>query len=137
MNTKIAILAALTTLLALPARTVKQEQTTDAPGYVFTQADGRPAHSVVAAEASYKSVEVTQEGKEFSESEIRIPIGGKVTFVNNDDVSHNVYCQSADFKFNTGSQTPGTRNTVEFTEAGKFLVRCAVHLNMKLKVIVE
>ena len=82
-------------------------------------------------------VEVSQKGKAFSPGEISIKMGDKVSFVNDDAVSHNVYCRGKDFSFNIGAQEPGQTNAVQFTKPGKFLVRCAVHVSMKLVVNVQ
>ncbi len=106
--------------------------------YLVTRENGQPTESVVFTNAaSGEGVsKVFQKDKKFEPTEIQIKVNEKIEFVNNDSVSHNVYCGGSKFSFNVGSQVPGDRDLVEFTKAGKFLVRCAVHLDMKLYVTV-
>gem|GEM_PF-1263301 len=80
---------------------------------------------------------IAQKGKAFTPNEISIKLSDKVAFVNDDEVSHNVYCRGKDFSFNIGAQEPGIEHVVEFTKTGRFLVRCAIHIDMKLIVNVE
>lgn len=107
--------------------------------FVVTTLDGNPVSSVVAAtlKNSEEAAEIIQDKRKFVPEELTIKVGSKVAFINKDQVSHNVYCRSPEFKFNVGAQEPGDRSIVEFTKSGKFLIRCAVHMDMKMVVIVE
>jgi plastocyanin len=80
---------------------------------------------------------VTQKGKSFSVTELKVKVGDTVEFKNDDDVSHNVFSVSKSQPFNTKMQTPGTDAAVTFTSEGTVEVRCAIHPGMKLKVQVE
>ena len=59
----------------------------------------------VVAFAAEKTV--TQKGKVFSETEIAIKVGDTITFVNDDNVFHNVLSTHSENKFNLGSLKPG------------------------------
>ena len=113
-------------------------QVLDAP-FAITDSNGRKAEGIrfTFASSDETVIEVSQKDKVFSPAELSIKAGDKVSFANNDEVSHNVYCRSGDFSFNIGAQEPGQTHIVQFTKPGKFLVRCAVHINMKLVVNVE
>ncbi len=107
--------------------------------YLVLADNGKPAESVIfhGSASSDEATQVLQENKQFSPTELTIKVNQKIAFVNNDEVSHNVYCGGPNFSFNVGAQSPGETDLVEFTKPGKFLVRCAVHLDMKLYVTVK
>jgi len=77
---------------------------------------------------------VTQKGKSFSVTELKVKVGDTVEFKNDDDVSHNVFSVSKSQPFNTKMQTPGAESAVTFTSEGTIEVRCAIHPGMKLTV---
>jgi plastocyanin len=77
---------------------------------------------------------VTQKGKSFSVTELKVKVGDTVEFKNDDDVSHNVFSVSKIQPFNTKMQTPGAETAVTFTTEGTVEVRCAIHPGMKLTV---
>jgi len=80
---------------------------------------------------------VNQKGKAFSEKQITLKAGDTISFVNDDDITHNVYSRSKGHRFDIGAQRPGTVVGHQFTEPGKVKVRCAIHPRMKLTVNVE
>ncbi|HET6150760.1 MAG TPA: plastocyanin/azurin family copper-binding protein [Polyangia bacterium] len=77
---------------------------------------------------------VSQKGKSFSITELKVKVGDTVEFKNDDDVSHNVFSVSKSQPFNTKMQTPGADTAVTFTTEGTVEVRCAIHPGMKLTV---
>jgi plastocyanin len=77
---------------------------------------------------------VSQRGKSFSVTELKVKVGDTVEFKNDDDVSHNVFSVSKIQPFNTKIQTPGSESAVTFTSEGTVEVRCAIHPGMKLTV---
>lgn len=77
---------------------------------------------------------VTQKGKSFSVTDLKVKVGDTVEFKNDDDVSHNVFSVSKSQPFNTKMQTPGAEAAVTFTAEGTVEVRCAIHPGMKLTV---
>ncbi len=86
----------------------------------------------VVAFAAEKTV--TQKGKVFSETEIAIKVGDTITFVNDDNVFHNVLSTHSENKFNLGSLKPGSSTPVTFKAAGDVQVLCAMHPSMKMLV---
>ena len=77
---------------------------------------------------------VRQQGRMFSVDSITVKAGESLTFVNDDNVPHNIASVSKCNEFNLGSQRPGTSTDVTFTEAGEAQVFCAIHPRMKLTV---
>ncbi len=88
--------------------------------------------SVLAAEH-----EVGQLNKEFTVKEITIKKGDKIKFINKDSFFHNVFSLSDTKFFDLGSFPQGEFKEVEFEDAGKIEVECAIHPNMKMVVNVE
>lgn len=93
--------------------------------------------SLLASVALAEEVEISQKGKTFSEKNLSLKVGDTISFVNDDDITHNVYSRSKGHKFDIGAQRPGTTVAHEFTAPGKVKVRCAIHPRMKLTVTVE
>jgi plastocyanin len=65
-----------------------------------------------------------------------VPVGAKVSFPNNDKVSHNVFSLSQAKKFNLGSYKPGQSADVTFDKPGVVELRCDVHQDMKAYILV-
>src|SRR5664279_3246289 len=80
---------------------------------------------------------IHQQGRMFSAESIAIKRGESLTFVNDDNVPHNIASISRGHEFDLGSQHPGVSTEVTFTEAGEALVFCAIHPRMKLTVKVS
>jgi len=83
---------------------------------------------------------VVQAGQAFSETDISIPSGTHLKFLNQDDVKHNILVQAGDDDNDAkdmGIQAPGQTIDVPFDKAGKFMVRCHIHPSMKLSVTVN
>lgn len=80
---------------------------------------------------------VGQQGRMFSADRVAIKAGETLTFLNDDNVPHNIASLSKGNEFNLGSQPPGTSTEVTFTEAGEVQVFCAIHPRMKLTVEVS
>ena len=94
-----------------------------------------PARLVrLAAGDTPAAVTVSQKEKTFAPAEASVRVGQTVEIVNDDTTVHNAYCQSGDFKFNSGPQQPGSRAKLVFTAPGAYEVRCAIHPKMKLTV---
>jgi len=77
---------------------------------------------------------VHQQGRMFSMESISIKKGEALTFLNDDNIPHNIASTSKGNEFNLGSQSPGTSTDVTFKEVGDTLVICAIHPRMKLMV---
>jgi plastocyanin len=93
--------------------------------------------SILASVAVAEDVVVSQKDKAFSEKKISVKVGDTISFVNDDDITHNVYSRSKGHKFDIGAQRPGTSVSHQFSAPGKVKVRCAIHPRMKLTVNVE
>lgn len=77
---------------------------------------------------------ISQKGRVFSESAVSIKKGDALTFVNDDNIAHNILSTTAGNEFNLGSQAPGTSTPVTFKAAGEVTILCAIHPRMKLVV---
>ncbi len=86
----------------------------------------------IVALAAEKVIE--QRGKAFSETEVVIKRGDTLTFVNNDNITHNVMSKTPGNEFNIGAQTPGTSVPVKFDSAGAADIICAIHPQMRMNV---
>jgi|SRR5688572_30385211 plastocyanin len=80
---------------------------------------------------------VTAMGKRFSSEEVRVAHEDMVIFVNNDQVVHQVFSSTEGLRFNLKRLPPGAASGVRFAKRGVAEVRCAIHRDMRLKVIVE
>ncbi len=90
-----------------------------------------------SAAAMAEDFTVTQRNHEFQPAELSISVGDKVTFVNDDTGTHNVYSQSASNPFDLKAQRPGTSTNVVFSKAGSVDVRCAIHPSMRMQITVK
>jgi plastocyanin len=78
--------------------------------------------------------EIVQKDRTFSKQEISVKVGDQVVFKNDDEVTHNVYSQTAGMAFDLKRQAPGASSTVPFTKEGTAEVQCSIHPKMKLIV---
>ncbi len=92
--------------------------------------------TLVAADGPKEHL-VGQKDKAFSETELKIKVGDKVTFKNDDSVVHNVFSSTEGYEFNTKNQAPGSTATTTFEKEGTLEVRCAIHPKMKMKIVVS
>lgn len=80
---------------------------------------------------------VSQKDRAFAPGELAVAPGTIVHIVNDDDVTHHVYVDSPQMKFDSGEQPIGATVDLKFDEKGTFLVRCAIHPTMRLTVTVK
>jgi plastocyanin len=80
---------------------------------------------------------VTAMGKRFSTSELKVGFMDMVIFVNHDEVVHQIFSTTQGLKFNLKRLPPGGASGVKFAKRGVAEVRCAIHRDMHLKVVVE
>lgn len=92
---------------------------------------------VIACFAAPTMHKISQKGKTFSQASITVNKGDSITFMNNDDVVHNVYSTSQGNSFNLKTQAPGATNVATFMTEGTVEVRCAIHPTMRLTVNVK
>lgn len=74
--------------------------------------------------------------RDFSPEAIAIPLGSTVTFVNLDDVRHNVFSVTPGSSFDLGYQGAGEKASHTFTRPGVVLIGCNVHRSMELDMLV-
>jgi plastocyanin len=80
--------------------------------------------------------QVSMEGIAFNPAEVSVPVGGTVTWTNNDDVGHDV--TGDDFSSgDPGGMSSGDTFEQTFDEAGTFDYVCTVHPGMEGTVQVE
>jgi plastocyanin len=89
-----------------------------------------------AAAALVSDQIVHQRGRMFSIESASIKKGAALTFLNDDNIPHNIASISKGNQFNLGSQAPGTSTEVTFTTAGEVDVICAIHPRMKMTVTI-
>src|SRR3569833_1143801 len=75
--------------------------------------------------------EILQKDRSFSQTEITIKPGDKISFKNVDDVTHNVFSMTPTMEFDLRRQAPGASSTVPFDREGVAEVRCSIHPKMK------
>jgi plastocyanin len=77
---------------------------------------------------------VDQFRMQFSETQLLLKHGNKVTFHNNDHTSHNIQV-SGPIKFDGGLQKPGENIDVLISKPGTYSVTCAIHPKMHMTII--
>jgi len=83
----------------------------------------------LAAETSIK-----QKGRLFTPSEVSVKKGDTLMFVNDDNITHNVYSASTGNQFNLGAIAPGNSTPVTFKNSGTVDILCAIHPSMKMSL---
>jgi plastocyanin len=90
------------------------------------------------SDAAAAETDIEQAGQRFSQTALSIAVGDTVHFQNHDDVTHNINVIDADGQpDDQGLQKPGDIITKRFDKAGDFVVRCAIHPRMKMKIEVK
>lgn len=79
---------------------------------------------------------VSQRGRKFTPDTLRLTPGSTVTIANDDRVSHHVFIDQPEMKFDSGEQSVDQEVTLRFDRDGRFAVRCAIHPTMHLDVTV-
>ena len=99
---------------------------------------GMLACAAAAAAVSFAAdtVTISQRGRKFTPDTLRVAPGTMVRIENDDRVTHHVYLEQPDMKFDSGEQAVGNEVTLLFDREGTFAVRCAIHPTMHLDVTV-
>jgi plastocyanin len=79
---------------------------------------------------------INQKGRKFSMETVAIKKGQALTFLNDDNIPHNIMSSSKGNEFNLGSQMPGNATDVTFKAPGEVQVICAIHPRMKMMISV-
>jgi len=88
----------------------------------------------LASPATAEDHVVSQKGKRFDPESVRVRVGDRVLFQNDDETTHNVFSRTQGAAFNVGLQEPGSSSPVTFEKAGPVEVRCAIHPGMKMVI---
>lgn len=74
---------------------------------------------------------MSQKDRRFEPSVIAIPVGGRVSFPNEDPFFHNVFSYAKDQSFDLGRYPQGETHEVTFDRAGVVPVFCEIHYSMR------
>lgn len=91
----------------------------------------------VAAAAAVEPLRVDQRAKLFEPNELSVTRGSVVRINNDDPFIHHIFIESPAFNFDSGDHRPGKIVEIKFDEAGDYVVQCAIHLKMRLRVSVR
>lgn len=81
--------------------------------------------------------EVNQAQMQFNPQTLKIKKGDTVRFINSDDTIHSVYSFSESAPFDLGSYKKGETRYMKFEKAGTVEVKCYIHSQMSMTIIVE
>jgi plastocyanin len=90
--------------------------------------------AVSAACLAADTATVSQRGRKFNPDTLRVAPGTTVRIANDDRVTHHVYVDQSEMKFDSGEQAVGNEVTLLFDREGHFAVRCAIHPTMHLDI---
>jgi plastocyanin len=100
-----------------------------------------PASGISEVHVAQREYVITQKSMEFEPKIIAVPVGGTVTFRNDDSPAHNIYWPSVggDKKLwhNLGTFNSGQQRTFKFEHPGIVPLLCNVHPEMEGYVIVS
>lgn len=111
-----------------PGRTVAAHAIQELPAVVYLVG---PLPGASAPDQS-----MTQRDTTFVPSVVFVPVGGAVSFPNQDPFQHNVYSYSRARDFDLGRQNPGSSASQTFETTGIVEVFCEVHEFMRGAIIV-
>ena len=81
---------------------------------------------------------IGQKDRRFSEEQVTLRPGGRLRFVNDDAIAHNVYARDPAGANQAGTlQKPGEETDLAFAMAGQHQVLCAIHPRMRMTVNVQ
>jgi plastocyanin len=89
-----------------------------------TPSGGSPASTPAAG--APKAVTVSMKDIAFDPASVEVPVGGTVTWTNNDTVAHTVRIDGTD----SGNIEPGATYSKTFGTAGTFPFSCGIHPSM-------
>jgi plastocyanin len=101
------------------------------------------ALAAVAAAGAFPALaadlSVIQQNQAFSSSSMSVHVGDKLTFNNQDDVTHNITVKGGadDDADDLGLQKPGKTVSYTFDAKGSYRVICSIHPKMKMTVIAQ
>jgi amicyanin len=84
-----------------------------------------------------ESHEVDIDNYHFSPSDLTVPVGTTVTWVNHDEIPHTVTAADTPRSFKSSGLDTDDRFSVTFTKAGTYTYLCTVHPYMTGKIVVR
>ena len=93
---------------------------------------GLAAGAAMAAEFEVRQVE-----KAFMPERLRVSRGSVVQFANDEKFVHHAFVDTPEFSADSGDIPPGEARGIAFTRAGTYIVRCAIHPQMRMTVEVS
>ena len=91
--------------------------------------------ALFAAHAAHaEQHEVKQRDTAFDRKEIQIKVGEAIKFLNEDAFVHNIFTMTDPMFVDLGTFSEGESRSMTFSHAGEFLVECAIHPEMQLRV---
>jgi len=94
--------------------------------------------SAGAVRADASNFDVLQANQTFEPRDLQIPAGAGVSFLNGDDVTHNIHATGPDGAVvDHGLQKPGETTHFDFAAKGVYAISCAIHPRMKMKITVN
>jgi plastocyanin len=94
------------------------------------------APAATAADAAADAVQVDIKDLAFTPAQITVPVGGTVTWTNDDTVPHTATAKDRSV-LQSGTLEPGAQFSQTFTTPGTFDYFCEFHANMKGEIIVQ
>lgn len=95
-----------------------------------------PTHTAAATATPISGqASVNMSGSAFVPQTLRITVGTKVTWTNNDSTSHTV--TSNDNLFESGTLSKSATFSYTFNQSGEFNYHCKIHPSMTGRIIVE
>jgi plastocyanin len=82
-------------------------------------------------------LEVRQFDRTFLPERLNITRGSVVRFANDEQFTHHAFVDTPQFKADTGDIPAGQSREITFSQAGTFVVRCAIHPQMKMTMVVS
>ena len=99
-------------------------------------AQSAPPHAMPMDNKSQPaSFEVKIDNFSFTPATLTVPVGATVTWVNNDDIPHNIV--SSEQKFKSKPLDTGDKFSFTFSDAGTYQYFCGLHPKMVGKIVVE
>lgn len=85
--------------------------------------------------AALAATAISQKDKSFSQDNVAIKAGDKLSFVNDDTVTHDISVRTPGGASRPGVvEKPGDELELAFDEVGTYQVRCLIHPKMKMTV---
>lgn len=92
---------------------------------------------VLAQSATDDVITISQKRRKYAPGAVTIKPGDTLRIVNDDIFLHHAFVDDEALQYDSGSMEEGEMRDIQFTEAGNYQVKCAIHPRMRLEVTVE